>query len=28
VFGKRFALAYEQAMEELTRRKSPGDDWR
>ena len=28
VFGKRFALAYEQAMEELTRRKSHGDDWR
>ena len=28
VFGKRFALAYEQAMEELTRRKRPGDDWR
>ena len=28
VFGKRFALAYEQAMEELSRRKNPGDDWR
>ena len=28
VFGKRFALAYEQAMEELSRRKDPGDDWR
>jgi type VI secretion system FHA domain protein len=28
VFGKRFALAYEQAMEELTQRKNPGDDWR
>jgi type VI secretion system FHA domain protein len=28
VFGKRFALAYEQAMEELTQRKSPRDNWR
>jgi type VI secretion system FHA domain protein len=28
VFGKRFALAYEQAMEELTQRKTPRDDWR